>query len=102
MPCRQPRDERAYARARQDADGVEIGAVLALTVLELHPRAVQVDQLRHHGAVDEAEAEPLTDRHVDRAHFGELLAVEAPDEPLMLPVSVSTISPPGGCLSMQW
>ena len=61
---------------------MQIGAVIALAVLQFHPHAVEVDGVLHHRAVDQPQSEPLAKGHVDRPDFRKLLAVEAEDEAL--------------------
>ena len=62
-------DEIAEPVAGLDIDGVLVGAVFALSVLELDPHPVQMDRVFHHGVVDEYEAHPLPKLDADRARL---------------------------------
>ena len=70
--------------------------MLAESVVELHPHAVQVDRMLHHGVVDQDQSNPLIGLEPDRlGRLGELLPVEGPHVPFHVPGQVQFDVPLG-------
>jgi len=53
---------------------------IAGVVLEIAPHAVEMDRVRHHGVVDEDDAQAFAVGESQRFRIGELDAVERPRE----------------------
>ena len=48
--------EKGQPFARFDKDGMLVGAIVALPVVQFAPQPMQVDRMFHHGVVDQHEA----------------------------------------------
>lgn len=72
-------DQRRHALAGLHIQGVFARNQFTLAVFQLHPHAVEVNGVLHHGVVDEDEAQPLIFHKVNRAgHFAKLFAIKRP------------------------
>ena len=80
LPGRVDRDIDREQLRRLDAHGVfpRVFRVIP-TRVEIHPYAVKVDRVRHHGVVVEVDAKTLSIDKTQHVTLGPLEAVKAPD-----------------------